>query len=153
MRFWYAAQYGDIEHLKKFLATTPDINKIVFHGGAPLTALMIAIQNRQSHIIPILLAHGADPNIGFPESPITPLLYGISRTPDQVGVLLDYGATAPEISKVANELTDAPLKQLLKEYIDGTTQPTYGGTRIPPLLRKKLEQLSELLNNLLSKLR
>lgn len=162
IKFWYAAYYGDREHLKKYLQSTPDINAKEFRGGDQKTALIAAIENRQPVSIPILLQHGANPNIAD-SSGIMPIIHAVYRgmLSDIFQMLLDNGANPNATDYQGQPLIDMvifdqALANLIQSYINGTRQPTFSlmPERPNPLtdLMIELQNLQRQLTDLNSKL-
>jgi hypothetical protein len=112
-----AAQNGDTQQIVSLLDQGANINEKF--GTDDVTALSFAVRAGQTDAVQVLLARGADPNIG--SSGLTPL--DRARDYNHLGVvrlLLEYGATVnSETIKMMAHRTHPQIRQLLSDALTG----------------------------------
>lgn len=133
-KFFYDAYSNAINALKRDIEIAKragTINTTIFWGGTNHTALTYSLSKAKSvpQIIEILLQNGVDPN-GADSSGMTPLMWTFIKNQDKriVELLLEYGANA-NIEFNGRPLFESEyrddVKELLREYAEGTKQPIY----------------------------
>lgn len=158
LKFWYAAYYGDIEHLKKYLKSAKNINEKVYWSARAKPALIAAIENKKPEAVRLLLQYGADPNMPDSEGmvPIMQAAYSKMRL-EVFDWLLDSGANPNAQSAGGTQLMwiiADQVKDMVQDYINGTRQPTYSLMQVNLLesLGNQLQKLQNQLSDLSSKL-
>lgn len=86
-----AARWGNIRRVSELLDTGTDINSAV-EGGS--TALLIAVQMRQTEMVEFLLAKGADTNLSYPDGLTALDMARIVKAMELEAMLLKAGSTA-----------------------------------------------------------
>jgi ankyrin repeat protein len=88
-RLFAALESGDVEEAARLVRQGVDLN--VVHRNQSL--LNLALERRHYSLLPLLLAHGADPNLGSPLSRLKPIHVAIeSGRPDLVSTLIERKA-------------------------------------------------------------
>jgi ankyrin repeat protein len=104
-----AAYKGDVEMVKKILATNPDPDVRNKFGA---TALHEAIWASNLEVIKLLLDYGFDVNAVVPSNGYTPLHYAVwLNKPDAVRLLIQYKADR----NIKDKKNQTPLEKASKE--------------------------------------